>query len=177
ILKNQILGGSEYIYLDTDSEAKLNYLLLPVLAKFSWNLGPKTKNHFSFYADVGPFLGYLLSAHQEYSKTKPGLYDSKDAEETIKVGGVPIENLIAQFVGEDFDITDEIDGQQDIRSDLYRWNVGISGNIGFAYHFARSAIFIEGGGNYGFINIQKDTQNGKNHTGAATVSLGYSYKL
>ena len=39
----------------------------------------------------------------------------------------------------------------------------------------RAIFFIEGGGNYGFLNIQKGTDNGKNQIGAATVALGYGY--
>jgi hypothetical protein len=34
-----------------------------------------------------------------------------------------------------------------------------------------------GGGNYGFLNVQKGTANGKNNTGAATAVLGYSFWL
>lgn len=38
-----------------------------------------------------------------------------------------------------------------------------------------NSIFIEGGGNYGFLNIQKGSQNGTNNTGAATAVVGYRY--
>ena len=48
-------------------------------------------------------------------------------------------------------------------------------NIGLIYKLGHCNIFIEGGFNYGFLNIQKGTANGKNETGAATVSIGYSY--
>jgi hypothetical protein len=41
--------------------------------------------------------------------------------------------------------------------------------------FGLNNIFIEGGGNYGFLNIQKGSQNGKNNTGAATAVVGYSH--
>jgi hypothetical protein len=40
-------------------------------------------------------------------------------------------------------------------------NLGIEGNLGINYFFGRSNVFIEGGGNYGFLNIQKGKQNGK----------------
>ena len=174
ILVNQILDGQEYIYLNTDVSAKLNYLMLPVLAKVGWNLGPKNENHFRFYADAGPFVGYLVSAHQDFSDTKNGLYKTEDAEEPITLNGIPLEDLMNQF---DIDLAEEVNGSKDIRSELNHWNVGISGQIGFSYHFSRSSIFIEGGGNYGFINIQKDSENGKNNTGAGTVNFGYSYTL
>ena len=59
---------------------------------------------------------------------------------------------------------------QDIKDQLYTFNIGVEGNVGFNYHFGHSNIFIEGVGNYGFLNIQKGTQNGKNNTGAATTN-------
>ena len=62
-----------------------------------------------------------------------------------------------------------------IKDQLNTFNFGISGNVGFAYHFGKNNIFIEGGGNYGFLNIQKGTANGKNQTGAGTVAIGYGY--
>jgi hypothetical protein len=46
-----------------------------------------------------------------------------------------------------------------------------------AYKIKKSYIFIEGGGNYGFLNIQKGTANGKNETGAGTVAVGYAFWL
>jgi len=69
------------------------------------------------------------------------------------------------------------DNNQNIRDELHHINIGISGNLGIAYHFNSGAFFIEGGGNYGFLNIQKNAVNGKNHTGAATVAVGYAYKF
>jgi len=54
-------------------------------------------------------------------------------------------------------------------------NAGIEGNIGLTYRFANSSIFVEGGGNYGFFNIQKNAVDGKNNTGAASATIGYSF--
>ncbi len=69
------------------------------------------------------------------------------------------------------------DNTQDIKDQLHSFNVGLEGNLGFAYKFKKSSIFIEGGGNYGFLNIQKEAANGKNNTGAGTASIGYSISL
>jgi len=38
-------------------------------------------------------------------------------------------------------------------------------------------LFLEGGGNYGFIPIQKDDANGNNNTGAGTVTAGYLFQF
>ena len=67
------------------------------------------------------------------------------------------------------------DANNDIKNQLNSFNFGVSGNIGIAYNFSRSNIFLEGGGNYGFLNIQKGTANGKNNTGAGTVDIGHAY--
>lgn len=51
-----------YLYADFKSEAKLNYLLVPVLAKFGWDLS--SRSPVRVYIDAGPFAGFLLSGHQ-----------------------------------------------------------------------------------------------------------------
>lgn len=144
-----------YLYADFKSEAKLNYLLVPVLAKYNWKLG--SNSPWSVYAAVGPFAGFLLSAHQETSGSSATYLDPQ---------GTQLIAPPASFAG-----------NKNIKDQLNTFNFGVSGNVGFAYHFANSQIFIEGGGNYGFLNIQKGTANGKNHTGAGTVALGYGVTL
>lgn len=143
-----------YLYANFKSEARLNYLLVPVLAKFGWNLS----NHspIRIYFDAGPFAGFLLSAHQVTSGSSMVYADPQ--------GTQPVSPSAQPF-----------DANNDIKDQLNTFNFGVSGNLGFAYHFAKSNVFIEGGGNYGFLNIQKGTANGKNNTGAGTVALGYAY--
>jgi hypothetical protein len=52
----------QYLYANYKSEAKLNYLMIPVLAKFEWNLSQSPLN---LYFEAGPFVSFLLSAKQE----------------------------------------------------------------------------------------------------------------
>jgi len=143
-----------YLYANFKSEAKLNYLLVPVLAKFGWNLS----NHspVRIYFDAGPFAGFLLSAHQVTSGSSM-IYADPQGTQPVSPSAQPF------------------DANNDIKNQLNTFNFGVSGNLGFAYNFNKSNIFIEGGGNYGFLNIQKGTANGKNHTGAGTIALGYGY--
>ncbi|MEO8962069.1 MAG: porin family protein [Ginsengibacter sp.] len=143
-----------YLYADFKSEAKLNYLLVPVLAKFGWNLS--SHSPVRIYFDAGPFAGFLLSAHQVTSGSSKVYADPQ--------GTQPASPSAQPF-----------NANNDIKDQLNTFNFGVSGNVGFAYHFSKSNIFIEGGGNYGFVNIQKGTANGKNHAGAGTVALGYGY--
>lgn len=143
-----------YLYANFKSEAKLNYLLVPLLAKFGWKLN----NHspVKVYFDAGPFAGFLLSAHQVTSGSSMIYLDQQGTE--------PASQSPQSF-----------DANNDIKDQLNTINFGVSGNVGFAYNFVKSDIYIEGGGNYGFLNIQKGTANGKNNTGAGTVALGYAY--
>lgn len=67
------------------------------------------------------------------------------------------------------------DNKEDIKSDLRKGNFGIEGDLGIALSVSSGKLFLEAGGNYGFLNIQKGTQNGKNQTGAASIRVGYAY--
>ena len=143
-----------YLYANFKSEAKLNYLLVPVLAKFGWNLS--SHSPVRFYFDAGPFAGFLLSAHQVTSGNSMIYADPQ--------GTVPASPSAQPF-----------DANNNIKDQLSTFNFGVSGNLGFAYHFSKNNVFIEGGGNYGLLNIQKGTANGKNQTGAGTLAVGYGY--
>jgi hypothetical protein len=148
--------GTTYLYADFKSEAKLNYLMVPILAKFGWNLGPKSP--LRLYVDAGPFFGFLVSAKQAVTGTSL-LYLDEGRTQQLPVP--------AQKLDRDVDIKDQ----------LNTFNFGVSGNVGLAYLFGRNQVFVEGGGNYGFLNIQKGSANGKNNTGAATASIGYAYRI
>jgi hypothetical protein len=144
-----------YLYAKYNSSAKINYLMLPVLAKFGWNF---KSSPWRIYVDAGPFLGYLVSAKQVTSGSSD-FYADPAGTEALPAG------------------TQNFDATSDIKDQLNKVNFGFEGNLGLKYKFKRSSIFIEGGGNYGLLNIQKGTANGKNNTGAATADLGYSLAL
>ncbi len=146
-----------YLYADYKSEAKLNYLMVPILAKVGWQLS-RNQYGLRLYIDAGPFAGFLLSAKQVTSGSSIIYADAQKQQ--------PLTASAQSF-----------DSTTNIKDQLNTFNFGVSGNIGLAYRFSRSSIFIEGGGNYGFLNIQKGTANGKNQTGAATVSIGYGYEI
>lgn len=145
-----------YVYANYKSTAKMNYILIPVLAKVSWNLG--NVSPLSLYVDAGPFVGFLISAHQITSGSSLMYADAGEQN--------PLSNQMVNF-----------DANTNIKDQLRKNNWGISGNIGLALHFRRNSVFIEGGGNYGFVNIQKYKADGENHTGAATITVGFTHKL
>jgi Outer membrane protein beta-barrel domain len=152
-MQSQLPPGTTYLYANFNSQAKMNYLMIPILAKFSH---PFKQSPWKVYIDAGPFVGFLLSAHQV----------------TTGNSQVYLDPEMQTPIGEQ-----SFDNDQNIKSQLHNANFGVEGNIGVNYAFGHNNIFFEAGGNYGFINIQKGTANGKNNTGAATIVLGYSYWL
>jgi len=144
----------QYLYANYKSEAKINYLMLPVLAKYHIHLAPK----WGFYVAAGPFVTMVLSAKNETSGTSE-IYLDSGHQQALPTGA------------QSFDKT------ENIKDDLHRFNAGISGHIGLAYMVGKGSVFVEGGGNYGFVNIQKDNVSGSNKTGAAVVVIGYAFRL
>jgi hypothetical protein len=142
-----------YLYANFNSEAKINYLMIPILAKFGYTFN---QSPWRIYADAGPFVGFLLSAKQVTSGQSE-IYMDPGGSQALPVGS------------QSFDATN------DIKDQLNSTNFGVEGNIGLNYAFGQNNLFIEFGGNYGFLNIQKGSANGKNNTGAATIVLGYSF--
>lgn len=157
--QSQGMTAPPYLYADYKSTARLNYLLIPVLANLGWDLGHRSP--WRFYIDAGPYFGLLLSAKQVTSGNSP-LY--ADPGKTQEIPGGP----------------QSFDASSDIKDQLHKTNFGIDGDIGLSYGFGQTrehSLFVQAGGNYGFLNIQKGTANGKNHVGAATANLGYAYRF
>ena len=151
---DQMVPPGSYLYANYKSTAKINYLMIPLLVKTRFDLGKS----FNAYAAAGPFVSFVLSA-KNITRGSSNIY--LDKNETQQVTPSP----------------QSFDNDQDIKDELRKANFGIEAAAGFAYSFGQSEIFIEGGGNYGFIKIQKDKANGENNTGAGTVTLGYAFKI
>jgi len=195
--------GNQLLYADMNSTARMNYLMLPVLAKFGWDFGHQ--QHWRFYVDAGPYIALLVSAHQIVSNANRtlGTIYTGNSTNTPSVGGViggAITSLaqnpmVGQLLQAYPDIAQQLEqmpnqlasqpsslnSTTDIKNQLHTLNWGLEGNLGFQYRIHRNKIFIEGGGNYGLMNIQKKVDgqyaNGKNHIGAGTVMVGYAYAL
>ncbi|MDE3213035.1 MAG: PorT family protein [Bacteroidota bacterium] len=145
-----------YLYANYKSVAKLDYLLVPVLVKFGWDLGKQSP--YRFYFDAGPFVGFLLEGKQVTSGSSNIYADP--------AGQQPLTSSPQSF-----------DNTDNIKSQLHSTNFGAEANIGFSYHTGNILLFLEGGGNYGFLNIQKGTANGRNNTGAGTLTAGIEFSL
>lgn len=169
-----------YLYADYQNKAKLNYAMLPVLARFGWNF-TKT-SPLRFYMAVGPFAGLLIKATQETTKTGPLYFDQAGQQ---KAYDVLLGALMQQGISQEqaagilnaLPLNSLPSAKTDIDADTHNFNVGILGFIGFSYKFGSSSIFLEGGGNFGFLKIQKNAVDGQNRIGAGVVTLGYSYSF
>jgi hypothetical protein len=157
--QSQSMTAPPVLYANYKSQAKLNYLMIPVLAKAGWGLS--SQSPFRFYVAAGPFLGILLSAKQVTSGNSMVYLDA--------AGNEPLPTGSQNF-----------DQTTDVKDQLNTVNFGIDGHIGLSYALSpdkHQHLFVEAGGNYGFLNIQKGTANGKNNTGAAVATIGYSHSL
>lgn len=122
--------------------AELNYLMIPLLAKFGWQLGAQSPMR--FFVNVGPYAAFLMSANQ--------ILVTPDQQ---MIGGT----------------------SENIKPELNTFNAGIDGNVGVSYFFHLSSIFVQVGGNYGFLKLQKDQSAGVNYAGAASIAVGYTFWL
>jgi len=193
---NQSFANTPIFYANFNSKAHLDYLMLPVLAKFGWNLG--YQKHWRIYVDAGPYISLLLNAKQFVTNGENNTFS------TIYTGNSINSSSVAQILQGTFqalaqdpqfgqilaqypDLAQQIpqitnqpsslNATQDIKDSIHPVNWGFEGNLGIQYQINRHKIFIEGGGNYGLMNIQKYAEDGKNHNGAATVMIGYGHVL
>jgi len=145
----------QYLYANFTSTVRLQYLMLPVLLKYTMN--PGSTDRWRLYIDGGVFGALMITATGSTSGTSKVYYDKS---ETQPVAPYPVI----------FDSTGSIKNQ------LHAGNFGIEGNLGLLYQMKSTAFFIEAGGNYGFIELQKNSQNGINHTGALIFRIGFFLK-
>lgn len=145
----------EYFYASFSSKAHLNYLELPVLVKYALPLGKGWK----FVIDAGPYVGYLMHA-KDITKGSDSIYFDEARTQALPVP------------------PQDFSGNEDITNQIHRFNLGIQGGIGFECSLAEMGyVYLHVGGNYGFLNIQKYAEDGKNNTGAATFAVGYAMRL
>jgi len=149
----QVPAGT-YFYANYNNESILNYLEIPIMAKYNFSLSKST----SLYIDLGPYVGFLMNAKQ---KTGGSSIVYADA-----AGTQPISANASSFAAST-DITDQI----------FKVNFGLTGGIGFSQNAGPGQIILDFRGAYGLTTIQNNPDNGDNHIGNLLVSLGYSIPL
>ncbi|KAA6318938.1 hypothetical protein EZS27_031108 [termite gut metagenome] len=188
-----LIGGivPPIFYADVKNTTKFDYLMIPLSLQVGKDLGGSWKS-WRVYAGAGPFVSFLLSAKQ-VSKGKSKLYADATMSETKtllnniqpKIEAIKAsENVTPEMAGAlELLLTNALGGEPeefgttDIKNDLRKVNAGIQGDLGLSYQCNRNRFFLEVGGNYGFVRLQKDASNGSNHIGSATITVGYAYRL
>jgi hypothetical protein len=177
VILGQLMSSMPGIfYADVKNTADFDYLMIPL----SVQVGTNASKRWRVYVNAGPFVSFLLHGKQT-TKGVSKMYMDAGKSQTLW-NNIPatmqpiIENSVPALAyvlqnGTDFGSTEVI------TRDLNPVNAGIQGDIGLSYRHERHRIFIEVGGNYGFVNMQKDKSNGSNRIGAATVMLGYAIQL
>ena len=159
--------GEKFLYADFKSETTFDYIMIPVLANFGWNLSNVPAR---VYVNAGPFASFLLNANQKTSGSS-FMYVDPAGDMTMDyllgtLAGVPPQGMLP------------MDNKRDITDEVNSINFGVSANLGISYKLTPlHSILFEVGGNYGFRKLQKSIENGENRIGAATVVVGYSYKI
>jgi hypothetical protein len=166
---------SDIVYVDVKNTAKFDYLMIPVSAQ----IGTNANSRWRAYVNAGPFVSFLLHGKQT-TKGQSKIYIAADKSKTLWdnippamqaiIGSIPPLASVLQN-GTDFGSTEVI------TQDLNPINVGVQGDVGLSYRHDRHRVFIEIGGNYGFIKMQKDKSNGSNRIGAASIMIGYAIQV
>jgi hypothetical protein len=138
-------------YANFKNDERLTYVEVPVLVRY--HLPAPFQPTVAF----GPYAGVLVSAKNITSGTSVVWLDR---EQTI-VATPPV----------DFAAT------TDTRSDLRTFNWGLQAGVGAALPYGRGAITLDLRGALGLMDIQKDSANGRNATGALTLAVGYAFPV
>ena len=149
-----LLNSSSYTYVDIKNTSRLNYIQLPVMLKFNLKLSEKLK----VYISGGGFAALMVAGNQITSGDSYFYSDENGTKLPI-----PFKT--------------SFDATTDVSDKLHKGNVGVQGSLGISYEMGRGKLFVEGGGNYGFIKLQKDLADAVNRAGAGLLSLGYAYNL
>jgi hypothetical protein len=164
-------------YADVKNTVKFDYLMVPLSLQLGKTLG---NSPYRIYVNAGPFISFLMSGEQ-VSKGSSKLYSEADKSTTLWAT-IPgeIQSHITDGVPELAHILENGTefGTSVITGEIRPVNFGIQGNIGLSYQCGNyNRFFIEAGGNYGFVRIQKNKSNGTNRTGSANIMLGYSFRI
>ena len=150
-----------YLYANYNNESELNYLEIPVMAKYSFSLSKSSK----LYIDFGPYVGFLLNAKQITSGSSI-VYADATGTMPVTVNPQTGQTYAAPF-----------DANTNITNQINTINFGLTGGIGFSQGVGFGSVFLDFRGAYGLTVVQKYSQNGNSHTGNLCMSLGYSIPL
>ena len=169
-----------YYYANMKNTTKFDYVMVPMMAQFGWDLG---QSPWRVYVNAGPFVSFLLSGKQ-VSKGESRLYAAETGDRALwdvipdQAKGMILETSPELYSGMEAALNNIVKfGETSVTGELKSTNFGVTGNVGIRYQRNRNYFFLELGGNYGFISVQFDDVNGSNRIGAGSVMLGYAFSL
>ena len=154
------LPEGQYLYADFKDKSVLNYLEIPIIGKYQFDL----YDHWHPFIEAGPYIGFLLNATEKTSGTSQIYVDHNRTPLTID--GQPVPPV-------------SFDADTNVKGDLNEVNAGIMAGGGIAYVInSLNQIFIDIRGEYGLRSVQKNTaRDGSSNTGCAVFLVGYKYKI
>ncbi len=155
----EALVGGQPLYARFDNVAKLDYIEVPLLLKYTLG-GPR-----GLSLMAGPYAGLLISAKTVTSGTST-VYMDKGGTQPVLMPPTS-EPLVVDF-----------DAVTDNKSDLHEFNWGVQAGVGAARRLGIGQVTLDVRAGLGLANIQKDTAtNGKNSTGNVVIAAGYSLPI
>ncbi len=157
------LPSGGYYYANFKNTSVLNYVEIPVLAKYTFASGG-----IGLDVNAGPYVGFLLNATQITSGLSSIYIDKNGTPLIIPIGNGGYVPLPPQ----------SFDASTNVSSSIHEVNVGIAGGAGVIVPLTdRTRVSLDVRGLYGLIGVQRYAQDGTSHTGNLIISIGYSYKL
>lgn len=153
------LPSGGYYYADFKNTSILNYLEIPILAKYTFG-----RKGVRFYVNAGPYFGYLLNATQKTIGSSSIYTDRNKTPLEIPNGTGGYTPLPPQ----------SFEASSGVTSSLHRMNFGIAGGVGVIVPVTtRGGISLDLRGLYGFVDVQKYAVDGTSHTGNLMLTVGY----
>jgi hypothetical protein len=167
----EALAQGQPVWATFDNQAVFNYIEIPILAKYEWDLGSK----WGVYVNGGLYVDFILNPEQvTNSNGEVPLY--WDEAETVRIK-YPLPDVPMEF-WPDLPPVD-LSATTDIDADLANMDFGGMAGIGVTYAISdNSELLFDMRGSYGFIPLQNDTATyGSVHMGNMTFALGYAYTI
>jgi hypothetical protein len=167
----QLLPPGQPVWAQFDNKAVFNYIEIPILAKYEWDLG-KT---WGVYVNAGPYVDFIIKPEQVTSGTSSFYFDETMTMPVMvpyPIEGVPPAQWpMVELPPQDLTAT------TDINSDLSNMDFGAMFGIGITAAISEnSEILFDMRGSYGFVPLQSDIDTyGTVHMGNLTFALGYAY--
>ncbi len=172
------------LWVDVDNRLEFNYLTLPVMAKFGWDLGAGSPLRLSVGAGV--YASYLMVVGQ-ITKGSSKVYAGYDRQSFSNFWAndyhPEFNQATANGIARIYEVADGLNAvdftdSRSVTKDYNTLDFGLAANVGVNYRFDRNAVFIEAGYRYGLTSLQKNSGTmGESRLSALSVMAGYSFQL